>query len=246
MKSMDYYISEVYAGMGMSSDDTLLDRRQISEWMSTGRATVVRNVMTNDKFHIDESLYQVIPCLKMELVDRSLVSCCNETFAIGCTILRSVLPLPKLLFVKGQYGEGSSLIVYKPDVMDFQVNYATRNAGLYGGSGRYNKKAIYTWVEFDSNGSPYLYLSSKDKNLAKRGEVLYVKGIFANPEDLKNYVGCDGVCAYTDNSEYPIADWMWEPIRQVIIQKIATMYGKVTDKTNNAADDTMFVQGKNR
>lgn len=237
MPSLKHYRDEIYAGTNTLSDDTILDERQINEWMRSLRTVLIRNLQTNDKKDIDEALYQIIPCLEMELVDRSMSDCCNLTVQVGCKILRSKLPLPKLLFVRGQYGETNSLIVNSPDIYMPQFVYGTKNTALYGGNGRFNKNAIYTFTEIDKNGKPYLYAISKNKEMNYGGKVLYVKGIFEDPEALADYIDCDGNCSFDDESEYPIAGWMWEPIRIEIIKKIQIMYGKA-DTANNASDDS--------
>lgn len=237
MASVKYYIDEVWAGMGMSSDDALLDRRQIMEWMRSSRATLIRNIQTNDKKDIDDALYQVMPCVKMELVDRSLSECCESDYQVGCQILRSEFPLPRLLFTKGQYGETNSIIVNCPDVMVPQIIYGTRNTALYGGNGRYNKKALYTFVEANKFGKPYLYCVNKYKELALGGRLFYIKLLAEDPMELANYVDCNGTCLFNEESEYPISGWMWELIRLEIIKKISIMYGKATDKSNNSTDD---------
>jgi len=238
MPSLNHYIDEIYSGTNITSDDAILDNRQISEWIRVQRSLLVRNIQTNDKKDIDLLLFQTIPCLKMDLVDRSLSDCCVSGYEVGCSILRSVMPLPRLLFTKGQYGETGTLIVNVPDILRPQVVYGTRNTAIYGGSGRFNKNSIYTFIELDKNGHPYLYAVSKNRELALGGRVFHVRGIFESPQSLSDYVSCDGGCLFDEESEYPISSWMWEPIRLEVIKKINIMYGRPADKQNDASDSS--------
>ena len=213
MPTLKEISDDIISNVNLNTDDSNLDERQLHWWIKNKRATLIKQRI--DRGTINRSNYtQAIPCLELELVDKSLSDCCVG-LSVGCKVLRSVIPIPKLMSYKNK----EDLIVRPLDVTGIKFNFVSHDAWIHSGNSRYNRKAIYTTL-VETGGDNYLMVKTNDNSLVnKLGKYLYIEGIFEDPEALRTINDCNGSSCYSDNDEFPIEQWMVDIIKQEILTK---------------------------
>jgi hypothetical protein len=213
MPTLKQIVDDIYATVNLNSDDNNLDERQLKWWIKNKRATLIKQRL--DRGTLNKTNYtQAIPCVELELVDRSLTDCCTG-LAVGCKVLRSTIVIPDTVATKNK----EYLMVRPVDIIQNKFSFVSHDAWINSGNGRYNKDFIFATIK-EVNDGRYLYVKSNSSNLQnKLGKYLYIEGIFDDPEELRSINDCSGTSCYSDEEEFPIEQWMVDIIKQEIISK---------------------------
>ena len=211
---------------GKQSDDENISERQVGFWVNNTRALLVKRELDKENY-VSPDLVQTIGCVEVELVDASECGC----FEVGCKILRSKKPIPKLL-------ENSSRTMLTR-VGPIQIGSAPYALIPYERA-QWVSSARYQVVPkaFLHNGFIYIIPNNPKLNTMK---VIAISGIFENPEDLEGFNKCEdgtgGPC-YSDDDIYPITNWMIEPLKDMIFKNnLRIEYQTPSDNLGNANHD---------
>lgn len=190
------------------------------------RALLIRNELNKSRT-IDSSIIQDLGCIEVEPVDKS--ECCEE--AIGCYFLRTKLPIPSTVELHHR-----SLItrVGPIDKTSRPYNLIPYERVPFESYGRYTKNLIKA---YQIHNGGYLYLMMpEDSDLEL--EWINVQGVFENPEDVAVFDNCDSEVCYTDESQFPVKDWMIPAIIQMVVEKFIgpTSKAPVDTSNNNKVD----------
>lgn len=213
------------------SDDTEIELSQIKFWIKNQRALLVRNEVNKNRT-IDADILQTV-CSSLEAVDSSV--CCG--IELGCDILRTTKKIPKtveLHFKEAITRVGPVNIKGKP------FSYVDYSAVPWLANGRFNKNLIYAFLHDE-----YLYIFSRDKKYLDLKTISF-RGIFEDPEEVRDFVDCDGNPCYSDDDPYPIKSWMIPAIKEMIINGNLNIQAQAefqqADLANNAKSDIQQVQ----
>jgi len=208
-------------------DDDRLDDRLLKHWVHNQRALWIRNEMNKPR-SVDEQIIQNLGCIPLEVADRSA---CPQ-FTTGYSVLQTDRDIPKTI----ELNNGDGIIEIGPvDRIARRFSYVNIHRARFAGEGRWNKKIIFAfrWGE-------RLLLMSKDMesgSFLKYMRYLNVRAVFENPEDVARFVHQDGTPCYTPDDEYPMNNWMWDYIRDMIIKtNFQLLTTAPTDKANDATE----------
>lgn len=208
------------------SDDVEYDDRHILYIYNLKRAKFLRQLLDDKTRNFDNILIQSV-CLSFEEVDKGLCG-----LKVGCTIMKSKQPLPKLLEVRNR----STLISIQPSVMlskTFKV--VSWEQASYILDKPYSN-SIY--VVQDSEG--YLYLISKN-NEHRLIECLYLRCIFEDPTELEDYFDCCGCDkpknCFDEDATYPAQSFLIDLIRDEIIKLFIGSKEQIQEDNDNNSTD---------
>lgn len=213
---------------GVHSDDSSLRARHIYHKLTTLRERLIV-LKDNKKQKISDWSYQTISCMKMVKVPLHECPCLPP---VGCSILRSQVPLPKPLV-----GLGDHLIRYVAS-LDGEVvfDYTSFESIKNNKGNRYTKNSGKYFIR---NG--YIFLVH---NTAIR--FITVSGVFSDPlavQDIssmceENCKDCED-CVPMQEKEFPIDGDLIEPLIELAVEELVSSFNRSRpDQTNDARDTT--------
>ena len=219
---IEYSLLNLYRG-GITSDDEDVSGRQLMFHFSNYRAKLVREDLSRGR-SVDRQLVQDLGCVAVECVDAA--ECC-EIADTGTTVVRTVLPIPKLLELYSK-----NLLTFV-GLVDKSVSYQITSPTQARWS-KYNKYTGNTTKAYLQSNSNYLYLINAPKGI----ELINIQGVFEDPEDIKNFNNCNGTACFSKDSEYPISGHMIPVITELIMTKeLKVLATTPTDVSNNTKED---------
>lgn len=210
------------------SDDNNMSSRHIMYMYRTKRARNLRQLFSDLKKSFDSSITQSL-CVGLEEVNSTL---CGDD--LGCKVLRSKEPIPKLIDFRNR---NSLLSVTPTDIManPFKQIEDSQLPHIFN---RPFSNGIYAYKDNDD----YIYILSKSKTINFM-DCVYIKGIFEDPEALEDYTNCCGedctssTACFTDDTEYPLQPFLIDTIRLEIIKELAPREPIREEKDNNSDDE---------
>ncbi len=210
------------------NDDSEYDDRHILYLYNIKRAKFLRQLLDDKTRGFDNILLQSL-CLSFEEVDKALCG-----LEVGCTIMKSTKPLPKLLEVRNR----NTLVSIQPSIMlskPFKVINFTEASYILD---RPYSNGIYATVDVDG----YIYLIS---NLEEHKLIncLYINAIFEDPSELESYSNCcdcenlQNESCFDNDTDYPAPSFLIDDIRNEIIKLLITSKEKIKEDKNNNSDD---------
>lgn len=217
---------------GVSSDDARLSNRHIYNKLITTRARVLSNDIKK-KQYISNWNYQIIPCIELEEAPMNQCPCIPP---IGCTVLRSVHPLPK--FLTDLNGE---LIQRVSDINStFKIEFASINAINSLKGNKYSKKSINYFIH-----GGHLYIVG-NTNL----KLVSLVGVFENPLEViqfeafcKECTKC-GECISYLNEDFPLDLDKIDSVIQLTIEEILPSFSSAVEDLTNDSKDSRKEQSK--
>lgn len=189
------------------------------------RALLIRNEI-NKMRSVDPEIIQDLGCVSVIAVDRA--ECCD--LDIGCNFLRTTLKIPgfielhqKPLLTRvgpiDKINRPYQLISYERIPFEF-----------------YNKFTKSQIKAFLMNNNDYLYLAiDKDNILSKSLTKINIQGVFEDPTDVQRFQTCSGTVCYSDDSTFPMKQWMANGVKDIVIKMyIAPESTRPIDTTNDA------------
>ena len=228
MATVKQVIYDVKESLNKYSDDTEYDNRYILYLYNLKRAKYLRQLLDDKTRGIDKILIQSL-CLEFEIVDKGL---CD--LEVGCTILKSKKPLPKLLEVRNR----NTLISIQPSVAlakQFKIVDYTQASYILD---RPYSNGIYATVDTDGH---ILLISNNDEH--KLITCLYVNAVFETPSDLENYINCcncetEVEACFEEDSIYPAPSFIIDLCRDEIIKLLLGTKEQIKeDIDNNSTND---------
>ena len=202
-------------------DDDVLDRRLIKALIHNQRAVWIRNELNKNR-EIPEQVIQDLGCVP--LVDTDVSECCD--FTSGCLVRRTAakIPIPIALHHREAIERvGPALSNEKP----FSIK--SYKEALFFGNSKFNSDNVATYRK---NG--YLYFVSKGSTLPLLTYVS-VRIVASDPTQAAGFNHCTGGTCYNDDMEYPITDWMWQYMKEHIVQELLRKGMVPNDIVNDAS-----------
>lgn len=223
--------SQIDEALAIYSSDTSFSSEYYTDLISSVRALFLKNEYSKRYRTIDEDIIQTLPCVEMEYAEP--VSCCAD-LPPQCKLVRSIKELPDFIELnkfRGLLSAGPVDISKKPFTI---INHSRVP---YIGRGRSNQDTIYAFA-YDSR----IYLASKNPNVATI-KTIRIRGIFDNPIEAGEFTDCSGNSCFTEDSKYPLKPWMWESLKQVVLQQLLQKMQIPLDEIRNEKDDRMNAGG---
>lgn len=208
---------------GRTTRDFSISSDQVKAWIVTKRAKYIGQSLSKNKKL--ETTFNQSFCIEMDVVDKSLCGCDVE---LGCTFLRSTLPLPQMIQINrigsvDSAGKNYQMIPYERVSLE---TYAPKYS---------LKKPKFYIRDFDN----YLYayvdntINPESNYLTKVG----MTGILVDPRAIYPFTCATGNC-YSDDDQFPLTMRLWEIIKQDIINtELRIALTTSEDDSNNAKND---------
>ena len=186
------------ASSGSNPVEFKITDNQLLFWCNEIRSMLISQAIQK-KQDLSDVWIQIISCLQLEQVDSS--ECCN--LPIGCYLLKSVKKIPITIET---YSDNTITKVVKPtgEIISksnsFEANY-----------NKYNKYTGKNSNWYIKNG--YLYITNEQLL-----ESVSAYGIFEDPSDLSNFVGCDNNTCFGWTSSYPCSLKMASDITNIVLK----------------------------
>lgn len=230
LNSIVYDLANTARG-GVTSDDDSISLRQIKFWVQNTRAKLIKQDLDKRR-SINPDLIQSLGCVAVSEVDGSECNC----VVLGCKILRTTLPIPRPIELQQRNlltRVGPILTTDKPFSL---ISY---HRVPFIGNDRFTKKLTRA---FQHNGYIYL-INPNDKPLLTK---INVQGVFEDPTEAAAFSHCSGDACYTDDSQYPIASWMIEDLKAMVLNtdfRIAVSAATDTKGDAKSNEETSQIAG---
>lgn len=218
------YISQILELFNIYSDDSTVEVEWIKDLINNQRQLLLKQHYGANRFVVDDIISD-LGCLVMELVDEA--ECCEIN--AGCTILRSVKEIPRLMPFKNFNGLYKVSGIKKFTSIPYTIVPMTR--APYIGQTPWTKKEIYVFLK-----DQHIYVISANTNIRL---IKYINawGVVGDPTELANFIDCDNAPCYTDNSQYPMPTYLWPLMKESIIREVAYKLGQPYDTSNDNRED---------
>lgn len=209
------------------TDDTRYSDDYLLFLVNLKRSFFLRREYNQIRRSIDDDLLFDI-CLELEHVDASICPECVPSE--DCDVVRSILPLPKLLELNNR----SAIIkVGSIEMFNKPFSLISKERVPYVGTSQFEKNIIYAFPNTDNK----IYLKSNNQ-FYNTLEYINVTILPENPLDLVKYK-CDpsNQCYNPEVEIYPVKTWMADIIINTIVEELARLKAIPEDRINNAKQD---------
>lgn len=224
LNHITYLILNQLRGRSVVTDTITTD--QVEQIIVNLRSQLIKQD-ANKGYSADPYIIQDLGCVELEEVDAG-ESCIIEA---GCTLLRSVKPIPSTielhnsqLFTRvGPINKGLPGYDY---VHYERIPYVLNN--------KYSKDRVKYYMQ---NTDGYLYLVVPT-NILQVLRFINVQGVFEDPRDAYNFEDCSGTPCYTDDSPFPVKNWMVNTLVKMTVELFLSQESQApSDNTNNSKND---------
>lgn len=199
LSELRYNVLNIKGG-GRQSDDETMSQRQAEFQIAYMRSILIRRDYEKGR-SINPAIIQDLGCVEIEPVDEA--DCCQVQ--TGCQILRTVNKVPTMIEV---YNKNLITYVGTVDKRHFFDMIPAARSRFVGAGSKYTAKKR-RWFPLND----YIYVIY-DKPL----KYINIRGVLEDPSDAAAFNHCTGTPCFDDNSEYPLASWMIQPITDMIIK----------------------------
>lgn len=226
-----YELKEIIRKNNLSDDDRL-DNRLIKDWIHGQRELWIRNEV-NKNHKIDPQIIQSLGCIQLEVADRSVC----PSYTTGYSVLQTNVDLPKTIELNnwdGIYDIGPIDRIAK------RFSYVHIARARFAGNGAFNENIIHAF----RHGKRILFTAKnmESKSFLKYLRYVNVRALCADPTEVATFTHVNGDACYTDDDDYPMNRWMWQYMRQAILEaNFNALIRTPTDKVNDS-DDTLKVE----
>ena len=204
-------------------DDDVLDNRLIKQLIHDQRAIWLRNELNRNR-DIPEVVIQDLGCVEIE--PASAVECCD--FSSDCKVYRTKLKIPKPISLHHREAierVGPSNITEKP------FSFKDYKESQFFGNGRFNKRMIAAYYKDER-----IFLTSKE-DILQLMQYINIRLVASDPTGASKFNYCTGQSCYTDDMEYPITDWMWNYMKEHVVNQLLKKTAIPNDTTNDANNE---------
>tara|TARA_R110000796_G_scaffold57700_2_gene133182 strand:- start:18229 stop:18993 length:765 start_codon:yes stop_codon:yes gene_type:complete len=229
MLTLEKMIGQLEEAININSDDTVFSDRLFIDLINQARAVFIRQDL-NKKRTADPTIIQELPCVEMEPTTAALCGCLD--IPGNCQLLRSKKKIPDTI----ELSHNDGILSVRPvQIIQAPFSYVDYKRIPHIHYSRFTKNVIYAFLLDD-----YMYLYSPGQEHYGLIEQIHIRGIFEDPTEAGNFVNSCGDPCFTQESNYPVATWMFESaIKPHILQQMVVKTQAPLDKDNNANDDTV-------
>lgn len=213
LSELSYNILNSLTG-GRTSDDEKLQLEQIKFWINSERVfLLLKDFLTFNTIY--EDVVQDLGCLELHCADE--IECCEIGFSSG-TVIWKTKEIPEPII---------ELITFVGTVNKRPIDMI-----------KYHHAINIKNLKYTGDKTRVFYMNKKLYVINPKGlKYITARGIFKNPEEVKEYTTCDGSYCYTEESNYPIAAHMIPELTQNILQKYTSYYASMRPYDNNDGKD---------
>lgn len=205
---------------GKSSIADSISLKQIKFLVNGYRAMFIRRDIERQFGTTDllRPFEQDLGCVKLIIVDKA--ECCS--IDLDCDILRTEFQIPKTVRLRNR--EGITFIGSVDKQTSFQLILPEEARFIQYKTFTKDIKRAYIL-------NRYIYIPN-DPTFEL--ENINIRGIFENPEEAANFVDCDDIPCYDDNTEYPVPMDYIPQITEAILQKeMGIMISRIPDNVDD-------------
>ena len=181
----------------------------------------------NKGYTADSYIIQDLGCVPVEMAD--VAECCQVTH--GCTILRTVNPIPSTIEL---HHTQLFTRIGPVDRTQTPFDIIPYERVPYEGDNKFHKNIIKAFTQNNKGYVYFLVPRAKSKMI----KYVNIQGVFEDPEQVAEFTTCEGTACYTDDTAFPIKQWMVDPLCQIVIAKYLRLASQVPfDLSNNAKPD---------
>lgn len=200
-------VSKVTNLLKLNNRDEKISRRFILKLFRDATSSLISQKLLDRTLTQETNLYTQIPCFQFEKIESK--SCGNIEFRYCKTLMKSVCPLPKLVFSR----LGASI----KEIVSLDGNY--RFVYLDKGQYQRNKNRKYSLKD-----EVYIYLDSDNHLYIPDNEILTVDLtiLTLHPEDIKKCSSCgeEEDCSSQWDKTFICPDKLVESITDMTLQKL--------------------------
>lgn len=219
---------------GVHSDDTRLSSRHIYNKLISSRAKVLSQKLGR-KSKISDWSYDNIDCI--ELIEANPYECpCLPP--LGCKILRSKYPIPKV--VTGRLYNGINSVTSVDGSIIF--SYVTWKEKKYRKGNKYTANKPDYFIRND-----YLYITVKQPL-----KIISISALFVDPIEVKEYknycndkdcIDCDK-CFFAEDLDFNLDENLIDSVIQLTVEEILNIFVKVKEDQVNNSKDSLTQESK--
>ena len=231
MLTLEKMIGQFEEVINIDSDDSVFSDRFFIDLINQARAVFIRQDLSKNRT-ADPTIIQELPCVEMEVTEAHLCGCLD--LPGDCKLLRSKNKIPDTI----ELSHNDGIISVRPvQILQAPFSYVDYKRIPHIHYSRFTKNAMYAFLLDD-----YMYVYSPGQEHYGLIEYIHIRGIFEDPTEAGNFTNECGDACFTQESNYPIATWMFESaIKPHILQQMVVKTQFSDDKDNNADDDTVPV-----
>lgn len=206
-------------------DDSNITTDLVKYLLHVQRSVWLNRRLTKPGYDVTEDMIQDLGCLELEASDPA--DCCAVT--TECSVLRTKKELPTPIHMNH-----TMAITHVGPVNKIQkpFSYVDYRRAIWSGNGRFNKDHIFGfWL----NGRIYLKFNSSNR-VAKMLEYINARGVFEDPEEVKEFTHCSGEPCYTDDDRYPVPENLIPHMKDQVIKQLLMNERMPEDQKNDAND----------
>lgn len=208
------------------SDDSKYDDRHILYLCNIKRAKFLRQLLEDKTRGIDNILIQSF-CIGFMETSTGL---CGVD--VGCTVMKSIQPIPQLLEVKNR----NTLISIQPSIaLSKPFKVIDMLQAPYILDKKYSN-GIYATVDTDN----YIYLISRNDE-HRLIDCLFVTAVFESPSDLEDYTNCcdceNTPSCFDVDTKYPAQGFIIDLVRDEVVKLLTGAKERMKEDKDNNADD---------
>ena len=205
-------------------DDFDIDDRQVIYKLNVQRALWLRNEYNKPGRTIDPFVTQSLGCVELELADSSE---CPD-LPTGCSILRTKCEIPKPVELHNRMAITK---VGSVDKLNYFFSLVSYEQAIFSGNGKFNGKSIFAFV---LNNRMYFKVNSAQAKMLRR---VSIRGIFEDPEMLKDFCDPNGTACFSKDDDYPVSAWMIPFIQEQVVNSFLKSFQVPEDNSNDASSN---------
>ena len=206
-------------------DDTRFTDDYLLYLVDLKRATLLKQKYNRIQRQVDE---QILQSVALEMVEEDASDFTAVPLEFGYDIVKSKLPLPKILDLDHKNVIERISTVGK---LDIPINIVSRRRFTYAGTGDYDRDQFFAMM--DNEG--YIYIKGTTEE-HRNYDYISVTALFERPMEVLDLI--------TNNSDkdvndfkYPCKNELVDIIIDMIVQQLANIKSLPSDEDNNASDD---------
>lgn len=216
----EYTYEIIEAVRGEIYDDDILDNRFIKQLIHDQRAIWLRNELNRNR-DIPEVVIQDLGCVEIEAA--SAIECCD--FSSECKVYRTKLKIPKPISL---HHREAIERVGPSNITEKSFSLKDYKEAIFFGNGRFNNRMTAAYYKDER-----IFLTTKQDTL-QLIKYINIRLVASDPTEAAKFNHCTGQPCYNDDMEYPVTDWMWNYMKEHIVNQLLKKSSIPNDTTNDA------------
>lgn len=200
------------------SDDSVYTDQFLYQVLSHSRSELISQSLSNNK-SLSPWVYQRF-CVK--LCPSNFIECTCQVMDFGCSVYRSVNPIPEFVF------DDSNLILSVSELWGDHINQVTERSNRVASYRKYKKPFNYYIGDYE--GGKYLFI------LGEKIPPKYIKleGVVEDPMMVTQLACTDG-CPAPQGIGFPLSNQKHSALFKMAFEYLGAIKNQFEDRSNNAS-----------